>query len=58
MKRYTVIEKEEPTKFGEIQFEWTAGDNIINCCTQHSAQPAIFFEELLQEAGYEKVDVL
>jgi hypothetical protein len=58
MKQYTVEKKENPTKFGDVQFAWTEGDNITKFCTQHSAQPAIFFEELLQEAGYTKVDVL
>ena len=57
-KRYTVTEKAEPTKFGGIQFEWSAGDGTIKVCTQHSAQPAIFFEELLKEAGYKRVDTL
>ena len=58
MKTYTYETKSQPNKFGDVQFTWSAGDGTIKVCTQHSAQPAIFFEELLKEAGYKRVDTL
>lgn len=51
-KVYTKRQMDEPNKYGDVVFEWTAGDGITKTCIQHSAQPAIFFEELLKEAGY------
>jgi len=55
MKTFTVENKSQPNKFGDVQFTWSAGDGTIKVCTQHSAQPAIFFRQLLEEAGYEHV---
>ena len=53
MKIYSKVKMEKPTKFGDVTFEWSGGgDNITRVCTQHSLQPALFFEELLREAGY------
>jgi len=55
VKIYSKRTKETPSKYGEVVFEWTAGDNVTKSCTQHQVQPAIFFEELLREAGYRMI---
>ena len=58
MKKYTIRQKEETCKYGDVVFEWADGHSTVKSCIQHRVQPALFFEELLQEAGYERVDDL
>jgi len=55
MKTFTVENKRPPDRYGDVKFTWSKGDGSIKCCTQHTAQPAIFFRQLLEEAGYEYV---
>ena len=56
MKRYRK-EKIEKGKFGDVKFTWTddTEPKTIKSCIEHSVQPAMFFEELLQEAGYMEI---
>ena len=55
MKKYCKARMAKPNEWGEIKFEWTSGDNTYKTCIQKECQPALFFEELLKEAGYVEV---
>jgi hypothetical protein len=41
---------------GAFFFEWTKGDNHKKFVKLQHLQQALFFDELLQEAGYELIE--
>lgn len=58
MKIYSKTLLGKHNKYGSVVFEWSevslSGSDVTKTCTQHSGQPAVFFEELLIEAGYKE----